>query len=312
MCLSLYRQQSTFFKQGLLIHKNISSSSFCSDDKLHKFEKMVSDSDEEKPNSEGTLTEIIDEEPSKSARKVRLPKHRKIVNKRAENNKGCSGGIPEEIVEINAQGDLLVEEEEKKPGEEELTYSQEYYILHREEILSKKREKREEAKFGDFPEQLVKRPEKGFLWGLGAELYEDYRNLFEKGKLPTIKQVVKFLELHQAKDISVVNVKELNKPALPDFAIICTGFSSRHIHRIAVNLVHEVKKLKCPEIINQPRVLGRKEDSWLMVEVKEIAVHIFLEDYRNEIDLEYRWNTPISEEVLEEYRETVNMRRKKK
>lgn len=41
---------------------------------------------------------------------------------------------------------------------EQLTYSQEYYILHREEILQRKKEKEEEAKFGDYSARLVKRP----------------------------------------------------------------------------------------------------------------------------------------------------------
>ena len=51
---------------------------------------------------------------------------------------------------------------------EKLTYSQEYYILHREEILEKKRQKVEEAKFGDYSARLVKRPQKNFLWGFGT------------------------------------------------------------------------------------------------------------------------------------------------
>jgi len=49
-----------------------------------------------------------------------------------------------------------------------LTYSQEYYILHREEILKRKKEKEEEAKFGDYSARLVKRPQKNFLWGFGT------------------------------------------------------------------------------------------------------------------------------------------------
>lgn len=44
------------------------------------------------------------------------------------------------------------------PVGEQLTYSQEYYILHREELMEKRKQKEEEAKFGDYSARLVKRP----------------------------------------------------------------------------------------------------------------------------------------------------------
>ena len=42
--------------------------------------------------------------------------------------------------------------------DEKLTYSQEYYVLNRDELLAKRREKEQEAKFGDYSARLVKRP----------------------------------------------------------------------------------------------------------------------------------------------------------
>ena len=46
-------------------------------------------------------------------------------------------------------------------------------MLHREEILAKRREKENEAKFGDFSARLVKRPKKNFMWGFGTQIHED-------------------------------------------------------------------------------------------------------------------------------------------
>ena len=41
-----------------------------------------------------------------------------------------------------------------------------------------------------------------------------------------------------------------------------------------------------------PTVAGTKDDSWLMVVVKQVQVHFLLEEYRDELDLEFRWMNP--------------------
>ena len=81
----------------------------------------------------------------------------------------------------------------------ELTYSQEYYILNRKEILQRRREKEMEAKFGDYSARLVKRPKKNFMWGFGTQMHEDATSddkFFTKGKLPTIRELIRFMEVY--------------------------------------------------------------------------------------------------------------------
>ncbi len=80
--------------------------------------------------------------------------------------------------------------------EEQLSYSQEYYILHKEELAEKKKQKEDEAKFGDYSARLVKRPQKNFLWGYGTQVYDESRDYFRKGELPTIREVIRFLEVY--------------------------------------------------------------------------------------------------------------------
>ena len=94
------------------------------------------------------------------------------------------------------------------------------------------------------------------------------------------------------KDISVINMKELGKTSHENYSIICSGFSGKHLYNTAKLLCAEVKKLKCPQIINHPRVFGRKDDSWVLVPIKEVAVHLILSEYRDELDLEFRWLNP--------------------
>jgi ribosomal silencing factor RsfS len=72
------------------------------------------------------------------------------------------------------------------------------------------------------------------------------------------------------KDVSVVNLKALGRTHMENYAIVCSGFSIKHLYNTAKTLCKEVKELECPEIVNIPKVAGRKDDSWMMVSIKEI------------------------------------------
>ena len=133
---------------------------------------------------------------------------------------------------------------------------------------------------------MVKRPQKNFLWGYGTQVYDedktDDENCFTKGKLPTIKQLLNFLEIYQMKDLKVVNLKALGRNE-ENYAIVTSAFSMRHSYSTAKALVQRLKSLECPEIVNLPTICGTKDDSWLMIVVKEVQVHIILEEYRDEL-----------------------------
>ena len=50
--------------------------------------------------------------------------------------------------------------------------------------------------------------------------------------------------------------------------------------------------------MNLPRVSGRKDEQWLMVCVKEVQIHLIIEGYREELDLEFRFlNDPPPEMI---------------
>jgi ribosomal silencing factor RsfS len=104
------------------------------------------------------------------------------------------------------------------------------------------------------------------------------------------------------KDISVVNLKALGRTHLENYAIVCSGFSVKHLYSTAKILCQEVKALECPEIVNTPKVLGRKDDSWILVCVKEVQVNLILEEYREDLDLEFRWLNPPPEEMINKWK----------
>ena len=71
-------------------------------------------------------------------------------------------------------------------------------------------------------------------------------DFFRKGELPTLREVIKFLEVYQMKEISVVNLKALGRATSENYAIVCSGFSVRHLYNTAKVLCQEVKALDCP------------------------------------------------------------------
>ena len=104
------------------------------------------------------------------------------------------------------------------------------------------------------------------------------------------------------KEIKVINFNhpDVKFQQTEQFAIVCSGFSGRHIFSTGKALVSEMKKLDCKEFKNLPRVIGRKDDMWVMIVVKEIQVHLIIDEFREDLGLEFRWlNPPTPEETLE-------------
>ena len=200
--------------------------------------------------------------------------------------------------------------EEVKKAEEERessgVYIQSSDILYPKEEYKSQREKEEkesEARFGDYSDNIVRRPKKGFLWGLGTKTFteEEKSEFFEYRRLPTIKQVMHFLEVHQVRDIKAVDLRNYKSNHLPKFAILGSWFSSRHLHKVGKTLWSEVKKLDWDEIINKPRVMGRKDEPWILISIKEIGVILFLPDVREEIDIEGKWFNEITKEMWDQF-----------
>jgi ribosomal silencing factor RsfS len=107
--------------------------------------------------------------------------------------------------------------------------------------------------------------------------------------------------MEQAKDISLVDLEELGRKDLPRWGIILTGFSSRHLHRMAQNLVRALQEIEIEELMNPPKLYGRKDDDWILVECKDIMVHMFTEESRDDIALEYKWRYKISDEEMNDW-----------
>lgn len=111
--------------------------------------------------------------------------------------------------------------------------------------------------------------------------------------------MVNYLEVNNLKDIIVVPTHKLGLLHLKENSILCSGFTARHIYKVAKDLVVELKKLKIPDLPFVPTVFGRRDEEWVIVEIGEIQVHFFVESFRKENDLLERWLNPAPQEYID-------------
>ena len=91
---------------------------------------------------------------------------------------------------------------------------------------------------------------------------------------------------------------------------MCSGFSSKHLFTTAKKLKNEVNTLNLPDLTKPAKVLGGKTESWLLVVIKEVQVHFLLEEYRYDIDLEFRWLNPPPPEMHKKWKLYEKMKKR--
>ena len=98
-----------------------------------------------------------------------------------------------------------------------------------------------------------------------------------------VRDAVKIAESKKAKDILLLNLKEIS--TIADYFIICSGESSLHMRSIAQAIEKELKKKGIKQF--NPRNLTN--DCWVLLDFGSIIVHIFSKRGRNFYQLERLW-----------------------
>lgn len=157
---------------------------------------------------------------------------------------------------------------------------------------------------------IITRIEKDYRWGLGGQLLKRTKEPFNKHEYPTLERIINFLQKELMKDIKTINMAELDRTDLTDFCIFATGYSNRHLHKSGKSLVKELLKIEV-EYSNEPRIFGRKDDEWLMINVgRKINVHLFTENMRTEINLEGKWNNHEFDDIDDDYMQQLEKKKK--
>ncbi|MBV35282.1 ribosome silencing factor [Kangiella spongicola] len=96
--------------------------------------------------------------------------------------------------------------------------------------------------------------------------------------------VVEQLEDLKAKDISVLDVRELS--SVTDYMVVASGTSNRHVKSVAHNLVSEMKD----QGVMPLGVEGDDVSEWVLVDLGDVVVHIMLAQTRDFYQLEKLWD----------------------
>ncbi len=97
-------------------------------------------------------------------------------------------------------------------------------------------------------------------------------------------QIVNTIEEKKGEDILLLDIQELS--SIADYFIICTGTSERLLKTLADNILENVRKTENLK----GRLEGASESGWIVIDLKDIVVHLFSPDKRNYYKLEELWS----------------------
>ena len=100
-----------------------------------------------------------------------------------------------------------------------------------------------------------------------------------------LKIIVESIKEKKGKNIIQIDLSKLDNP-LTDYFIICHGTSTTHVESIASNVEKQVKNQLLMKI---KHVEGKNNAQWVLIDLHETIVHIFLEDARQRYNLEQLW-----------------------
>ncbi len=110
----------------------------------------------------------------------------------------------------------------------------------------------------------------------------------------TVQDVVRVLRTHQAVDVATLDLR--HKTDLCDYKVIVTGTSAAHMRALSDAVFLAFKKRK--EFHTMPRLEGRTNTEWVLLDCGFLMVHIFEEATRRKYNLEALWGLRPSAEEL--------------
>lgn len=95
-----------------------------------------------------------------------------------------------------------------------------------------------------------------------------------------LEKILKIIDEKNAKDVKVYDLT--SKSPFYDQSIVCTASSTRNAESMVTEIKKEIKKINGIE--------GTEEMSWVLIDVGDIIVNIFLEDTRNYYEIDEFYN----------------------
>jgi ribosome-associated protein len=98
-----------------------------------------------------------------------------------------------------------------------------------------------------------------------------------------VKACGMLVEEKKAKDVVIMSLEDLTD--ITDYFLIASGTSERHVRTIADSVETGMKERG----VKPYSVEGHREGRWVIIDYRNVIVHIFLEQLRELYDLESLW-----------------------
>ena len=101
--------------------------------------------------------------------------------------------------------------------------------------------------------------------------------------LDKLRIIYKAIDDKQGADIKMIDISEIS--TIADYFIIASASNVNQMNAIVENIEDELLKEK----VHSPKIEGKRESSWILMDYTDIIVHLFLEEDRQFYDIERIW-----------------------
>ena len=101
------------------------------------------------------------------------------------------------------------------------------------------------------------------------------------------KQLLKFTleSLDNDKGIDIVSIDLIGRSSIADFMVVVSGNTVRQVTAMANNLIKKYKEMG----LRLPSPEGMSNGDWVLIDAKDILIHIFRPEVRDFYSLEKMW-----------------------
>ena len=104
---------------------------------------------------------------------------------------------------------------------------------------------------------------------------------------PSSKQLLKFTleSLDNDKGIDIVSIDLIGRSSIADYMVVVSGNTVRQVTAMANNLIKKYKEMG----LRLPSPEGMSNGDWVLIDAKDILIHIFRPEVRDFYSLEKMW-----------------------
>jgi len=101
------------------------------------------------------------------------------------------------------------------------------------------------------------------------------------------KQLLKFTleSLDNDKGIDIVSIDLIGRSSIADYMVVVSGNTVRQVTAMANNLIKKYKEMG----LRLPSPEGMSNGDWVLIDAKDILIHIFRPEVRDFYSLEKMW-----------------------